>query len=443
VVDADGSVTMVTSTDDSKDTALSHTPRTPPLSAALGAFNDPLAQVSADMNGDGAGADGGDAGADENNLDLTMKKKKKKKVPKDEGDAEDAAADTAAADAPADAPADVPADGALDLTLKKKKKKKVTKEGEADDFAAKLKALDLDSKEEAEEEAAATVEDEGDMDTGTGLWEHNETRIMPYSLLLKRFYKRLEEKNPDHALSGTKSYKIPPPQCMREGNKKTIFANIAEICKRMKRTDEHVTAYLFAELGTSGSVDGSRRLVIKGRFQQKQIENVLRKYIRKFSSFHLPQEDLLIDCVQSSTSPARPADRRIPSLAKEKTASTSLPAILAVRDDLLRLSRPVSLHRSARERRCRANSSALSCFLCVGQRRLALDCMEYFIDHNRQRGIKFFLSQDRTSLMLSVYMFRVFLSVARVSIIKFYQVTGNIAIPQTRICTSLNVSRLC
>ena len=47
----------------------------------------------------------------------------------------------------------------------------------------------------------------------------------------------------------------------------------------MKRTDEHVMQFLFAELGTNGSVDGSRRLVIKGRFQQKQIENVLRRYI--------------------------------------------------------------------------------------------------------------------------------------------------------------------
>jgi hypothetical protein len=35
-------------------------------------------------------------------------------------------------------------------------------------------------------------------------------------------------------------------------------------------SEEHCTQFLFAELGTSGSVDGSRRLVIKGRFQQKQ-----------------------------------------------------------------------------------------------------------------------------------------------------------------------------
>ncbi|KAJ1931505.1 translation initiation factor eIF-2 beta subunit, partial [Linderina pennispora] len=35
-------------------------------------------------------------------------------------------------------------------------------------------------------------------------------------------------------------------------------------------------------LGTSGSIDGSGRLVIKGRFQQKQIENVLRRYIVEY-----------------------------------------------------------------------------------------------------------------------------------------------------------------
>jgi hypothetical protein len=45
------------------------------------------------------------------------------------------------------------------------------------------------------------------------------------------------------------------------------------------RQPEHVIQFLFAELGTSGSVDGAGRLVIKGRFQQKQIENVLRRYI--------------------------------------------------------------------------------------------------------------------------------------------------------------------
>ncbi|GAO18092.1 hypothetical protein UVI_02059740 [Ustilaginoidea virens] len=222
VVDADGSVTMVAATEDPKDTALSHTP--PP-----------------------AAGDDAPPAAEDGGLDLSLLKKKKKK------------------------------------------KVKAKEAGEEDDFAAKLKQLEVKDAEEAAAAAAAAAvaateheHESGDMDAGTGIWAHDETKGIGYSLLLQRFFHQLSQKNPDHTLSGTKSFKIPPPQCMREGNRKTVFANIAEICKRMKRTEDHLTAYLFAELGTNGSVDGSRRLVIKGRFQQKQIEGMVRKYIIEY-----------------------------------------------------------------------------------------------------------------------------------------------------------------
>ncbi|KAI5860290.1 domain found in IF2B/IF5-domain-containing protein [Durotheca rogersii] len=260
VVEADGKVTTMAS-EDTKDTALSHTPRTPPLSAALGAFADAReapAEEDAPLVEDGG-------------LDLLKKKKKKVKKAEDgEGGEADGAADGAADG------------GGLDLTLKKKKKKKAPKAGEGDDFAAKLAALDLEKDGDADGAEAKVDDQAGDMDEGTGIWGHDETKLISYDLLLGRFFSLLAQKNPDHASSGSRSYKIPPPQCLREGNKKTIFANIQEITKRMKRSEEHVTAYLFAELGTNGSVDGSRRLVIKGRFQQKQIENVLRKYIIEY-----------------------------------------------------------------------------------------------------------------------------------------------------------------
>ena len=96
--------------------------------------------------------------------------------------------------------------------------------------------------------------------------------------LLSRIFRTLRANNPELA-GDKKRYTIVPPSVHREGNKKTVFANIADICKRMHRQPEHVIQFLFAELGTSGSIDGSQRLVIKGRFQQKQIENVLRRYI--------------------------------------------------------------------------------------------------------------------------------------------------------------------
>jgi len=263
IVDENGAVTMKDDGhDDTKDTAQSHSPSTPILSEALGAFTDPKQGV------DDAAEEPKDDD-DVANMLKGMKKKKSKKPKADDGEAEGGDAEAAAAD------------GGLDLSaMKKKKKSKKPKEGTEDEFAAKLAALDIEGREgEGEEPAEAKAVDVGDMEKGTGIWQHDETKPIGYELLLSRFFTLLAQKNPDHASSGSRSYKIPPPQCLREGNKKTIFANIAEICKRMKRTDEHVTSYLFAELGTSGSVDGSRRLVIKGRFQQKQIENVLRRYI--------------------------------------------------------------------------------------------------------------------------------------------------------------------
>lgn len=198
-----------------------------------------------------------------------LAKKKKTKKPKDE-DAKDGGTETPPA-----------ADGEFDPTAKKKKKRK-PKAAETDDFEQKLAEAGVNENGEADGTATEQAPaDDGDLELGTGIWQHSATHPISYPLLLSRFFTLLHSSHPDLMSGGTKSYKIPPPQCLREGNKKTIFANIADICKRMKRTDEHVTQFLFAELGTSGSVDGSRRLVIKGRFQQKQIENVLRRYIGK------------------------------------------------------------------------------------------------------------------------------------------------------------------
>ncbi|KAL9059161.1 MAG: hypothetical protein Q9162_001379 [Coniocarpon cinnabarinum] len=208
--------------------------------------------------------------------DLALAAKKKKKKSKKESDKKD--------DEEVDG--DAVADGGFDdlaAVKKKKKAKKAKAEDAAEDFDAKLAKAGGTEKDEATQEDIS-AEDAGDMNEGTGVWSHDADATQPisYNLLLSRFFNMLNAHNPDLMMSGSKSYKIPPPQCLREGNKKTIFANIAEICRRMKRSDEHVTQFLFAELGTTGSTDGSRRLVIKGKFLQKQIENVLRRYIGKF-----------------------------------------------------------------------------------------------------------------------------------------------------------------
>ncbi|KAF2030614.1 hypothetical protein EK21DRAFT_100297 [Setomelanomma holmii] len=259
IVDSDGQVTESKEMNGGKSTADSHSgePSTPPMGQDT-YTND--AEHGLTMGT----TDGADKEVDEvTDMFADLAKKKKKKLPKkkEEGDEEAGEDDFAAL----------------------KKKKKSSKKKVEDDFEAKLAAAGGDKAEGEEEAAAAEPEvQEGDMIKGTGIWQHDATTPISYNLLLNRFFTLLHSQHPDLANTGTRSYKIPPPQCLREGNKKTIFANIAEICKRMKRTEEHVTQFLFAELGTSGSVAGDRRLVIKGRFQQKQIENVLRRYIVEY-----------------------------------------------------------------------------------------------------------------------------------------------------------------
>jgi translation initiation factor 2 subunit 2 len=186
--------------------------------------------------------------------DLAKKKKKKPKKETEEGaDGEDG---------------EKAADGdEIDMSALKKKKKKKVKP--VDDFDQQLAAAE--GGDAADEDTPPVVE-EGDMIKGTGIWAHDSTAAVPYKAMLNRFFTLLVDRHPDLMGGSGKSYKIPPPQCLREGNKKTLLANLHEICKRLKRPDEHVTSFLFAELGTSGSVDGSRRLVIRGRFQAKQIE---------------------------------------------------------------------------------------------------------------------------------------------------------------------------
>ncbi|KAK7014897.1 translation initiation factor [Favolaschia claudopus] len=235
-----------------------------------------------------------------------LKKKKKKKVPMDLG--EDSGSST-----PVAAGASTPDVGAAageavedtdfsDLKKKKKSKKKANFDLEAfekelqssaggadaadgDDDVQPTPAVDLDDDADLGDDPFAQPsagEVLASVSSGNEAWLTSD-RDYTYPELLGRFYESLHIANPSLlSASGGKRYTIAPPSIHREGTKKSIFANVSDICKKMHRQPEHVIAFLFSELGTNGSVDGAGQLVIKGRFQQKQIENVLRRYIVEY-----------------------------------------------------------------------------------------------------------------------------------------------------------------
>ncbi|KAI4326028.1 hypothetical protein MLD38_031384 [Melastoma candidum] len=127
----------------------------------------------------------------------------------------------------------------------------------------------------------------GDDEEGEGIvlqqrypWDGTDRDYL-YEELLGRVFNILRENNPE--LAGDRRRTVMrPPQVLREGTKKTVFVNFMDLCKTMHRQPDHVMAFLLAELGTSGSLDGQQRLVVKGRFAPKNFEGILRRYINEY-----------------------------------------------------------------------------------------------------------------------------------------------------------------
>ncbi|XP_043458485.1 eukaryotic translation initiation factor 2 subunit 2 isoform X1 [Prionailurus bengalensis] len=218
-----------------------------------------------------------DASDDLDDLNFFNQKKKKKKTKKifDIDEAEEGVKDLKIE---SDIQEAAEPEDDLDIMLgNKKKKKKNVKFPDEDEILEKDEALeDEDSKK-----------DDGiSFSNQTGpAWAGSE-RDYTYEELLNRVFNIMREKNPDMVAGEKRKFVMKPPQVVRVGTKKTSFVNFTDICKLLHRQPKHLLAFLLAELGTSGSIDGNNQLVIKGRFQQKQIENVLRRYIKEYVTCH-------------------------------------------------------------------------------------------------------------------------------------------------------------
>ncbi|XP_026537484.1 eukaryotic translation initiation factor 2 subunit 2 [Notechis scutatus] len=217
-----------------------------------------------------------DASNDLDDLTFFNQKKKKKKTKKifDIDEAEEGLKDLKIE---VDVQETVEPEDDLDIMLGKKKKRKTAK------FTDEDEVLD---KEEALEDDDSKKDDGISFSCQLGpAWAGSE-RDYTYDELLNRVFNIMREKNPDMVAGEKRKFVMKPPQVVRVGTKKTSFVNFTDICKLLHRQPKHLLAFLLAELGTSGSIDGNNQLVIKGRFQQKQIENVLRRYIKEYVTCH-------------------------------------------------------------------------------------------------------------------------------------------------------------
>jgi len=197
-------------------------------------------------------------------IDLENFGKKKKKKKKREGLEMDELKEALPEEGKEDDDANIDDDLDLGSFGEKKKKKK------------KKKPKDLD-------DLMGTEEDKENEDANP--WMDSD-RDYTYEELLQRVFGIMRDKNPEMVAGEKKKFVMRPPQVVKVGTKKTALANFTEIAKMLHRQPKHLLAFLFAELGTSGAIDGNNQLIMKGRFQQKHIENVLRRYIKEYVTCH-------------------------------------------------------------------------------------------------------------------------------------------------------------
>jgi len=103
-----------------------------------------------------------------------------------------------------------------------------------------------------------------------------------YPELLKRVYDKIVEDKGGAMLGIGFKKQIEPPEVFKVGTKRVAWTNFMANCKSINRKPEHVLEFVLTELGTNGSVTADHQLLIKGRLQSQQLENVLRKYIAEY-----------------------------------------------------------------------------------------------------------------------------------------------------------------
>uniref|UniRef100_A0A8C2V6D3 Eukaryotic translation initiation factor 2 subunit 2 n=1 Tax=Chinchilla lanigera TaxID=34839 RepID=A0A8C2V6D3_CHILA len=118
--------------------------------------------------------------------------------------------------------------------------------------------------------------------------------------LLNRVFNIMREKNADMVAGEKRKFVMKSPQVIRVGTRKTSFVNFTDTCKLLHRQPKHLLACLLAKLGTSGSIDGNNQLVIKGKFQQKQIEEYVTYHTRR-SPDTILQKDTQLCFLQCET----------------------------------------------------------------------------------------------------------------------------------------------
>lgn len=102
-----------------------------------------------------------------------------------------------------------------------------------------------------------------------------------YEYLLKRVFSKLQENNPYLTGLPTRT-SLHPLDVQREGVRRTVVTNFQQLCHTLGRDSDHMMSYILSELAVAGNLDGTKRLIVRGKFSPAAISSVTRKYIKDY-----------------------------------------------------------------------------------------------------------------------------------------------------------------
>ncbi len=96
-----------------------------------------------------------------------------------------------------------------------------------------------------------------------------------YEALLDNLYAKLPKKN---TFTGER-FECPIVEVLNQGSK-TIVKNFENACSKLRRKPEEVSRFLFKELAVPGELQQGGRLLLHGKFRDKQVNEKLNLYCK-------------------------------------------------------------------------------------------------------------------------------------------------------------------
>ena len=101
-----------------------------------------------------------------------------------------------------------------------------------------------------------------------------------YDFLYDRICNLIKKNNP--SVTEKTKISLKAPDVKKVTGVKCVWVNFNDTCSSLNREREHFLNFILTELGTEGSIGGDFQLYLKGRYNNKHVESLLKKYVQEY-----------------------------------------------------------------------------------------------------------------------------------------------------------------